>query len=597
MILKNQRVKDLNENALNELSSDVRTTLIETITKTQGPLALSLSMVDLTIALHYVFDYENDWLLFDDQLGIAHKVLTQELERFERFGQVQGLSKYSLRKELLRDFYDASYEGQALSIALGAAMVKEEPIVVVISSDSILDGQVYQALNHLTISNSKVIVVLCDTAPEKSRKSLAMSLRKLTLGDSINSIRGDIGDFFDKGNKITKPIKQSIRNFSQTLSNSFKPNSLFKGLGLKYLGPYDGHDINSCIKALSLAKGQGESCVLHFKVTKGKGYTDVHQQMKGRWVHLNDFDLASGKIVLPIEENKQTLAKYLSDRFIECAANDEDFYLVSCLEVEFKTFKDQFEERYISFSKASDHVFSFVTGLALSNKKPLLLLEDSEMLSGIKQIIHEYSFMNLDITVCLLRSGLNNLQGGAQFQLFNLAPLLTLANVSVYQGSSLNQSSQLLELIFPKKGVKVLRINDFEPESVNLNLGPINPESWQVVTQPQDSKAMLLSHGALVNDLAHEINRHQYPFTLINMVNLKEVDEELLQNELPIYLISDEFINQSISNQLLRLHKQVCCLNYPTQYLGFGSLGVIRKENGMSPKSIIELIKQKELND
>lgn len=591
-------LKVLNTKELENLAQNVRDFLIESLTKTGGPLSSNLSAVELSIGLHRVFNSPTDKIIFDgNDQTLTHKILTGRAKHFSRFGQQGGLSSFQSKNESAHDPYDGSSFYQGLSIGYGLSMKNDaDHIVVVLNNQSIQSGYVFEALNHISMSKKKMIVVINDYQSSDQLKSVSTSLKKLMVAKPISQFKDDMSQYFDKGNVITGPIKRGLKSITTNLSKTVATTNLFTELGFKYVGPFDAHSIRDVLRVLNFAKDSQESVVVHFKSQKGKGYQIAHNDKDGLWVKLNKFDLKTGTQIVDYPINQDDVENILIDYILEYYQKNSQLVIVNTID---KLGSKLEGERIHNIFSDSHHPISFSSGLSLAGYNVLLLVDSKVFTSRVTPLINELSQMNLDITIVDFNSGLNSLDGGLQSSLFEYPMTSIIPNIIIAQGKNSDEMIQLLELSFSYKGPFVLRIqNEISyqikyPLETNFSIG-----QWELIKgNVEQPKAVLFVFGSLVENITQKINSNQLPYWVVNARFINLMDESLMnylkQYETKFFVISQEYGFGALSQLLIqflvnnKFHHEFHNLGLNKELFEYGSSSVLKKNQLLDTQSIL----------
>lgn len=600
-------VHSLSTKELESLASSIRDFLVQSVTKTGGPLASNLTTVELTLGIHKTFNSPFDKILFDaSDLAYTHKILTGRAKDFARLHQLHGLSGTQSINESTHDPYTATKVGQALSIGYGYSMKNDaDQIVVVLSYDSMDQGQVYEALNHISSSKKKMIIILNDTSTSRTLGTISTSLRNLGMVKPISQFRDDMSQFFDKGNVITGPIKRGLKNITTSLSKTVATSNIFTELGFRYVGPFDGHKMNDVLRVLNFAKNSEESVVVHFKTIKGKGYRLLHNEHKGLWVDLNKFDLETGKAKVDYPENVVEVNQLVFDELLYQAQQNQHLVLVDTIDrksSEIEQLQQVFSNRYHHI-KPNQHAFSFVSGLALSELKPVLLVESKFLLSGFKSLLIEMSLMKLPISMLIYDVGITDTEVSVQVGLFDLPLLAQLPHVIISQGREGREIIQLVSLASTYNDPFVLRIQNTTTTKIKRIDPQFNVGQWEHLNpELMDVKGIIITYGLSTNQYIDRVNSNYLPLWVINARFINPIDENLLhycfKQNVPIFIVSEDYLCSSYQLNLYEFKKQH---NYQSEihiyainkdFIPFGSIPSLKRDLEIDTNTILQRIIQ-----
>ena len=313
-------LKELDIRQLNQLASDIREFLINNISKTGGHLSSNLGVVELTIALHYVFNSPKDKIFFDvGHQSYVHKILTGRASQFNTLRKYQGLSGFQKRCESEHDVWEAGHSSTALSGAVAMAIARDLDkqnfnVIPVVGDAAMVGGESLEALNHLGSINNKVIIILNDNqmAIGKSVGGFNDFLSSIRLSGTYNNLKEDYRNITSK-NKFGKMIFNISKRVKDFVKHGLIDDTIFEDFGVDYLGPVNGHDFDDLIRVLNLAKASKTSVVVHVVTKKGKGYRYAENDFAGKWHGIAPFNISDGTIKNPEPEDKTTWSKLVAD--------------------------------------------------------------------------------------------------------------------------------------------------------------------------------------------------------------------------------------------------------------------------------------------
>ena len=597
-------IKVLSNKELEQLAQDVRDFMIESVSKTGGQLADNLSSIELTIALHRVFNSPADKILFDaDNQAYAHKILTGRAARFHQLRQINGLSGYQSTMESLHDPFDASTIGQALSIGYGLSMKNDaDHIIVVLSNQSLQSGQVYEALNHISTSKKKIIILINDNETIDRLGGVSTSLKNLMVAKPISQFRDDVNQFFKKGNVITRPLKKGFKTLTTNLSKTVTTSNLFTELGFKYAGPFDGHSVRDVMRVLNFAKETPDPVVIHFKTTKGKGYQKTQNDKDGLWVDLNEFDIETGTHKLELPSGFQKSNRIIVDYVKNLILSHKDLVLVNTL----PQFENELEgDKVYHVESGSQHPLSFASGLALAGFRPIVLMDGQKINSYTQQLLLEFAGMNLDVSVLLFNASLHNLEGGIQKGLFDYPLLSAIPNIIVTQGKNTLESIQLIELSTRVNQPFIIRISDKVSPMVHY---PVDIEfdisQWELIkSKTETPKAILFMVGPMIELIDEKITSNLMDYWIVNCRFMNQIDESLMvylkSFDVPFFIVSQEYKMGALAYNIGRFMNQqhftqsVHVIGFEREFVSFGSPSTIKRQAQLDTQSILNEISER----
>ncbi|MCX8111254.1 MAG: 1-deoxy-D-xylulose-5-phosphate synthase, partial [Syntrophorhabdaceae bacterium] len=433
-----QDLKGLTIPELTALSDEIRKLIIDVVSKTGGHLSSSLGVVELTIALHYVFNTPNDKIIWDvGHQCYAHKILTGRRDRFHTLRQDNGISGFPSRKESEYDVFNTGHASNSISIAVGLAEAKKKTaedykIVSVIGDGSLTGGMAFEALNHAGHLKSDIIVILNDNEMSISKNIGALSsyLNRIMTGEFVTRTREEIKNMLknipalgDKVYKAAKHLEESIKGF-------ITPGILFEELGFQYFGPVDGHNLNYLIDTLKNIKKLRGPILIHIFTKKGKGYTHAEDD-PSRFHGVSTFEIDTGN-------SKQTGLSTYTDIFgetiIELAEKDEKIVAITAamgLGTGLDRFSKVFPNRFYDIGIAEQHGVTFAAALALGGMKPFVAIYSTFLQRAYDQIILDVCLQGLPVVFAVDRGGLVGQDGPTHHGVFDLSYFRHIPNIIV----------------------------------------------------------------------------------------------------------------------------------------------------------------------
>ncbi len=529
-------LKKLSINDLEILASEIRKFLIASISKTGGHLSSNLGVVELTIALHYVFDSPRDKIFFDvGHQAYTHKILTGRAEQFSTLRQFKGLSGFQKRNESVHDVWEAGHSSTALSAAVGMAFARDlnhdnYHILPVIGDAAMVGGPSLEALNHLGSSKTKVIIILNDNEMSISKNVGGISefLSEIRTSEAYNHAKDEYRQVLSH----TSAGKQ-FYSFSSRMKNMLKRHvidaKMFGEFGVDYLGPIDGHNIAELIRALFKAKSMKNSVVIHVKTKKGKGYPYAENDTKGTWHGVEPFNIRSGK---PLNQATGiSWSSYISEVIYDIMKNNNDVVaitpaMISGSKLE-KVFKD-LPERSFDVGIAEEHAATFAAGLAIAGKKPYITMYSSFLQRAYDQINHDIARMNLPVVIGVDRAGLVGADGETHHGVFDLGLIKPIPNTEIFVPHCTQDARWYLENAFKfNNGVRVIRYSKGMAISDPSFIKPEYIGAWQQMTDKR-ADTVFITYGQNVQTAIQFLEENDLLIDVINARFLKPIDYKML---------------------------------------------------------------------
>jgi len=472
-------VKKLNKNELASLAQEIRQVLVETVTRNGGHLASNLGVVELSIALHRVFNSPYDHIIWDvGHQSYTHKLLTGRYDKFDTLRTKDGLSGFSRPCESEHDFFFSGHSGTAVSAALGIAEAKaikkdNSYVVAVVGDGSFTGGLVYEALNNAGRTNSRLIVILNDNEMSISKNVGAMARYMTTIRTKPRyyKFKAKTESFLNRIPLIGRHIASVIFKLKSFLKSAIYKSTWFEELGFRYIGPIDGHDIEHLTQALNSAKIVNHPVILHINTTKGKGY-DLAEQSPIQFHGVPKFDLNSGD---PIPSGKNYSAQF-GEFMCEVAEKDRRICAITAamsVATGLEDFKLKFGNRFFDVGIAESHAVTFASGLAKFNMLPVFAVYSSFLQRSYDQLVHDAALQKQKIVLAIDRAGFVGEDGETHQGLFDVAFMNGIPDIIVYAPSSYAELKRYMNnALYHDKYVVAVRYprgeanclpDDFEP--------------------------------------------------------------------------------------------------------------------------------------
>lgn len=448
-------IKELTFEQLDDVAADVRDRIINTCAKTGGHLAPSLGVVELTIGLLRVFDPELDRIVWDvGHQSYAFKILTDRKNRFCTLRQFKGISGFNKPSESCFDAFGVGHTSTSISAGLGIRMAdeiigKKRKVVAVIGDGAMTAGMAFEGLNNLGHLDRDMIVVLNDNEMSISPNvgGFSQYLSNMMAGKFYTRVRKDVQTYLAQ-----KPLGNKILTLAKKMEDGmvgfFTPGILFEELGLKYIGPVQGHKIRDVVKALENAHNIDGPVLVHVLTTKGKGYKPAEDN-PSKFHGVASFDIATGKSVKMA--GKKSYTDIFGETIVELADNNKRIVAVSAAMKDgtgLHKMEEKYPDRVFDVGIAEQHAVTFAAGMAISGVKPYVAIYSTFMQRAFDQIIHDVALQNLPVVLCLDRGGLVGADGPTHHGAFDISYLRCVPNLTIMlpkDGYELKQMMKIAE--------------------------------------------------------------------------------------------------------------------------------------------------------
>src|SRR5487761_2199138 len=427
-------VKQLTLPQFEQLAQEIRERMIAVLAKTGGHLGPNLGVVELTLALHVVFDTPKDHFVFDvSHQAYIHKLLTGRRERFETMRQPDGLNGFMLRTESEHDVYGAGHAGTALSAALGMAVARylnggKEHVIALAGDAAFTNGISYEALNNIASQTKRLIIVLNDNEWSIDRNVGAISsyLHRIVANERYAYLHERAGRLIEKFGG--KTMGHAVRRAEEAAKGLLLPSVIFEEFGLTYYGPIDGHNLGLLIETFRFLKTQNKPVVLHAITQKGRGFQPALEKQK-KFHGLGPYDAETG-------ETKSTGQKTYSEIFAEsltklATSNDKVVAITAAMPngTALDLFRPHHPKRYFDVGIAEEHAVIFAAGMATKGYKPFCAIYSTFLQRAFDPIVHDVCLQNLPVVFCMDRGGLSGDDGPTHHGLFDISYLRSVPNL------------------------------------------------------------------------------------------------------------------------------------------------------------------------
>lgn len=520
----------LPKDKLQPLCDELRAYLLESVSQTSGHLASGLGVVELTVALHYVYQTPFDQLLWDvGHQAYPHKILTGRRDQMHTIRQKDGLHPFPWREESPFDVLSVGHSSTSISAGLGIAVAAEKEnagrkTVCVIGDGAITAGMAFEAINHAGSIHTDMLVILNDNEMSISENVGALNnhLARLFTGSLYGTLR-------EGGKKLLSgipPIKEFVRKTEEHVKGFVSPvGTMFETLGFNYIGPIDGHDIEELVSTLKNMRNMSGPQFLHIKTKKGKGYTPAEQDPIG-FHGVPKFDHTSGK--LPQTKSAPTYSNIFGDWLCEMAERDPKIIGITPAMREgsgMVEFSKRFPQQYFDVAIAEQHAVTFGAGLAIAGYKPVVAIYSSFLQRAYDQLIHDVAIQNLPVIFAIDRAGIVGADGQTHQGAFDLSFMRCVPNMTIMCPSDENEMRQMLYTAYTMNSPVAVRYPRGNAQGVELQ--PMQAlEIGKGKVLKQGEKVAILNFGALLNEAKQVAEAHNY--TLVDMRFVKPLDEALI---------------------------------------------------------------------
>lgn len=432
-------IKRLEKSEYSVLAQEIRSFLLEHVSQTGGHLASNLGVVELTIALHLVLDFPVDKLIWDvGHQSYTHKILTGRKEEFEHLRQFGGMSGFPKQCESVCDSFDTGHSSTSISAALGFAEAKEimgtdESIIAVIGDGALSGGLAYEALNNMARLKAGMVVVLNDNEMSISESvgGISRQLNRIRSSQAYNEFKAGVEKKILSIPVAGHDLAVSIKRSKDSIKHLLVDSMFFENMGITYIGPIDGHNIQQMVEQFLAAIELQRPVVVHVKTVKGKGYS--YAEKHPCYFHgVAPFDLKTGKV--KEKKEKPDYTDIFAKKMLNLAAKNQKLIAITAAMAEgtgLKLFRERFPERFFDVGIAEQHAVTFAAGLAAAGMLPVVAVYSSFLQRAYDQILHDVCNQNLHVVFAVDRSGLVGADGSTHQGIFDISYLSDLPNMTI----------------------------------------------------------------------------------------------------------------------------------------------------------------------
>ncbi|HJD02796.1 MAG TPA: 1-deoxy-D-xylulose-5-phosphate synthase [Candidatus Mediterraneibacter excrementavium] len=608
LIRKENDIKELSDEQLGRLAGEIRSFLIEKISRTGGHLASNLGVVELTMALHLTLDFPEDKLIWDvGHQSYTHKLLTGRKDGFDGLRKYGGMSGFPKRKESACDSFDTGHSSTSISAGLGYVEAREllgqdYTVVSVIGDGSLTGGMAYEALNNASRLKSNFIIVLNDNNMSISENvgGISRYLNGLRTAQAYTEIKKGVEDTLKRIPGRGDRIVSQIRRTKSGIKQLFVPGMFFEEMGITYLGPVDGHDVKSLVKVLNEARRVDHAVLVHVITKKGKGFPPAEEN-PSRFHGTGPFDIETGE---PTESARtdsytQVFSKVLTD----IARKDDKVVAITAAMADgtgLSAFKKYFPRRFFDVGIAEEHAMTFAAGLAAGGMKPVFAVYSSFLQRAYDQTLHDLCLQDLPVVIAVDRAGLVGSDGETHQGIFDLSFLSSIPNMTVISPKNRWEMADMLRFAVDFPHPVALRYpRGAAYEGMKEFRAPVVYGKSEVLYNEKEIAVIFVGHMAeLADQVRKEIKNAGYSCSLVNARFVKPVDTELLdrlaENHRLFVTIEENVLIGGYGEQVTeyassaRLPVYVRNIGIPDEYVEHGNTDILRREVGLDSSRIAE---------
>ncbi len=604
-------LKTLNIREKEQLAEEIRRFIIDNVSNTGGHLASNLGVVELTIALHSVFNMPKDKMIWDvGHQTYVHKILTGRKDKFNTLRQLNGLAGFPKTSESEFDSFNTGHSSTSISTALGMARARDikkenNSIIAIIGDGALTGGMALEALNDAGCSNTNLIVILNDNEMSISRNvgGISMLLGKIRTKKAYTKSNQYLKTTINKVPYIGRKIVKMARKLKYGIKQLFIPNMFFEDLGFRYLGPIDGNNIEKVQDLLEIAKKVKGPVLVHVVTKKGKGYK-IAEENPDRFHSTSSFDIKTGKSK---KDKKADYSKVFGEKLVNLAKENKNIVAVTaamCDGTGLSKFKKQYPDRFFDVGIAEQHALGLSAGMAKNGMIPVIPIYSSFYQRGYDQVIHDICLQNLPVIMCADRAGIVGNDGETHQGILDLSFFSLVPNLTILAPKDFTELEQMLEFAVNLKKSIVIRYPRGGEDKIKFRSHKtIKLGEAEILKEGKD--LTIVAIGKMVSralEVSNLLEAYGISCDIINARFLKPFDEKTILQSInktnKIITIEDGILRGGLATTVKELIVEnnikdiyIKSYGYNDTFVKHGSVEEIEKIYGLDVNSIVENIK------
>lgn len=608
-------LKDLSISELRDLSHDIRKTIIETVSKKGGHLSSNLGIVDVTIALHRIFNAPKDKLIFDvGHQSYTHKILTGRYEGFvNSLREFSGISGYQKRNESEYDCYEAGHSSTSISAACGFAVAQRlkgetDQIVAIIGDASITSGMALEALNNLGMMKEKVIVILNDNnmAISKPVGAISRLFSRLRISSPYTSTKSVFRKML-LATGVGRWLITYLRKLKNAIRRFIVGTTLFEKLNLEYIGPIDGHNYREMLRIFNVAKERPNSVVVHVITKKGQGYPWAENDADGKWHGVNGFNVETGIMDGHSSKDEVSWSEATATIVESQMGKDPLLTVITPAMIEgskLSSIFNRFPDRSYDVGIAEQHAVTFASGISAEGAHPYVCIYSTFLQRSYDQLLHDFGRMKLPAVFGLDRAGLVGKDGATHQGIYDVGMLKTIPGSIIAMPRDYHDAQLIYEIAFQYQSLFFIR---FPRENVSISNNPIQHResitigSWEYHPSSELSTETIIVTGPNYWNVLNYITTHNFKYNLVFARYYQPIDDSLIKQlfltEKRLYIYDIYADEKGIAESIFALAKKenykgaINAFTLPSDYIEQGDISSLYRFLHLDLDTVIGEIK------
>ncbi|MBW1799306.1 MAG: 1-deoxy-D-xylulose-5-phosphate synthase [Deltaproteobacteria bacterium] len=608
-------LKKLPVERLDRLASQLRGKIIETVSRTGGHLAPSLGVVELTIAIHYVFNAPKDKIIWDvGHQTYAHKLLTGRKDRFHTLRTFGGISGFPKREESPYDTFDTGHSSTSISAGLGISTAKalrgeKNRVISVIGDGSTTAGMAFEGLNQAGDTDKDLIVVLNDNAMSIAPNVGALSSflsRKMT-GKRFVYVRRELNNFLRSIPGVGENILNLVRKSEDSFLTFFTPGMLFEAFKFRYIGPIQGHRLDRLIETFQNLRYLEGPILVHVLTMKGKGYEPAETD-PAHYHGVGSFEVSTGTAPKKGAKKPPTYTQIFGDTMVELGRREKKLFAITAAMPEgtgLNKFAESYPDRFLDVGIAEQHAVTFAAGLAVEGFTPVVAIYSTFLQRAFDQVIHDVCLQNLHVVFCLDRGGLVGEDGPTHHGHFDITYLRSLPNMTLMAPKDENELQHMLYTAIMHSGPIAVRYPRGQGVGVTLDPDYRDIPIGQAEPLREGRDLLIIALGSMVYsalEAAQQLEEEGISAGVVNCRFVKPIDRTLVELAASIgnVLVVEENIKQGglggavleLFNDMDERHVRIKRMGLPDKFIEHGAISILKEKYGLDTAGIIKTARE-----
>lgn len=598
-------IKNMDYKKLEDFSEEIRNFLINSVSKTGGHLASNLGVVELTLSLYKAFNFNEDKIIWDvGHQAYVHKILTGRKDEFDKLRKYGGISGFPRRDESKYDTFGTGHSSTSISAGLGVARArdlseKKFEVVSVIGDGALTGGMAFEALNDLGYSKTKMIIILNDNQMSISKNVGGMSkyLNKIRIDPSYNKFKEELKDKLNKTN-LGAGFANSLQKLKDGVKQIFIPGILFEDMGIKYIGPIDGHNIKELVQVMAMAKQINGPVIIHTITRKGKGY-NFAEKNPNKFHGIGPFNCDSGETS---KAKSATYSKVFGSEMVAQATENKKVVAITAAMPDgtgLCEFAEKFPKRFFDVGIAEQHAVTLAAGMAAAGMKPVFAVYSTFLQRAYDQVVHDVCIQNLPVVFAIDRAGIVGEDGETHQGIFDLSYLTHIPNITVMSPKCSAELAYMLKWALKQNSPIAIRYpRGCDNQNVQLSsLKDFKLGKWEIIAD--EGNIAIIATGKMVQTavlVREKLLKVGIKVSIINAEFIKPIDKQLIKklvnDKFKIITIEDNILHGGLGSSVLEYvnklndNNKILTLGYDDNFVTYGDINTLYKLHGLDAEGI-----------